>query len=142
MFMPEFLDREHPSTSPFVGLAPSRSAVFGVAASGRHLAAREPTRVSRTLMATMPVLLVGSLAISSLGLAPAPERAKADQRHKVNTFEPETTAATIDPADATTSLSPGELDTAAVAPARYTVLHGDTVSAIAGRYGLSTASVL
>ena len=93
-------------------------------------------------MATMPVLLVGSLAISSLGLAPAPERAKADQRHKVNTFEPETAAATVDSSAPATTVSPGELDTAAVAPATYTVVHGDTVSAIAGRYGLSTASVL
>ena len=93
-------------------------------------------------MATMPILLVGSLAISSLGLAPAPERAKADQRHKVNTFEPETAAATVETSATTTSLSAGELDTAAVAPATYTVVHGDTVSAIAGRFRLSTASVL
>jgi N-acetylmuramoyl-L-alanine amidase len=93
-------------------------------------------------MATMPVLLVGSLAISSLGLAPAPERAKADQRHKVNTFDPETTGATIDSSATTTTPSPGELDTAAVAPTTYTVRAGDTVSAIAGRYRLSTVSVL
>jgi LysM repeat protein len=142
MFMSEFLDRAHPSISPFVGLKPSRSSSFGAAVGGRHLAAREPARVNRTLMATMPVLLVGSLAISSLGLAPAPERAKADQRHKVNTFEPEPAAATVDSSAATTTTGPGELDTAAVAPATYTVRHGDTVSAIAGRYGLSTASVL
>ena len=140
--MSEYLDREHPSTSPFVGLRPSRPSALGGGNGGRHLVEHEPTRVSRTFMATMPVLLVGSLAISSLGLAPAPERAKADQRHKVNTFEPETAAATVDSSAPATTVSPGELDTAAVAPATYTVVHGDTVSAIAGRYGLSTASVL
>ncbi|MDQ1545539.1 MAG: hypothetical protein QOH69_443 [Actinomycetota bacterium] len=140
--MSEFLDRAHPSTSPFVGLKPSRPSSFGPAAGGRHLAASEPARVNRTLMATMPVLLVGSLAISSLGLAPAPERAKADQRHKVTTFEPEPAAATVDSSAATPPTTPGELDTAAATPATYTVRHGDTVSSIAGRYGLSTASVL
>src|SRR5882757_9423051 len=133
MFMSEFLDRAHPSTSPFVGLKPSRPSSFGPAAGGRHLAAREPARVNRTLMATMPVLLVGSLAISSLGLAPAPERAKADQRHKVTASEPKPTAATVDFSAAIPPTTPGELDTSAVAPATYTVRHGDTVSAIAGR---------
>ena len=95
-------------------------------------------------MATMPVLLVGSLAISSLGLvtAPGPEHAKADQRHKVNAADPQTAPSTIDTAPTTSELAPGQLDTAAVAPSSYTVRAGDTVSAIAGRYRLSTASVL
>jgi LysM repeat protein len=141
MSMSEFLDREHPSISPFAGLKPSRPSGFGAAAGARHLAEREPVRLSRTLMATMPVLLVGSLAISSLGLAPVPERARADQRHKMNTFEPET-AATIDSTAASETVAPGELGTSALAPAAYTVRHGDTVSAIASRFGQSTASVL
>ena len=93
-------------------------------------------------MATMPVLLVGSLAISSLGLAPAPEHAKVDQRHKVNVAEPENASATIAAPNNRDSSMPGEVATAAVAPATYTVRAGDTVSAIAGRYGLSTAGIL
>lgn len=140
--MSEFVDREHPSTSPFVGLRPSRQSVLSVYGSARHLAPREPARASRTLMATMPVLLVGSLAISSLGLAPAPEQAKADQRHKVNAADPKDATATIASVKTMTSSIAGEVETAVVAPATYTVRTGDTVSAIAGRYRISTAAVL
>jgi LysM repeat protein len=141
MFMSEFLDRDHPSISPFAGLKPSRISLAD-ASGARHVAAREPVRANRTLMATMPVLLVGSLAISSLGLAPAPEHAKADQRHKVNAPDPETAAATVNAPKTVAAITPGEIDTASVTPATYTVRVGDTVSGIAGRYGLSTAVVL
>jgi len=96
-------------------------------------------------MATMPILLVGSLAISSLGLAPASAPTWADHRNRVDASDPDVAVATIDspsePAIAETS-DTGEIDTAALTPATYTVRAGDTVSGIAGRYGLSTASVL
>jgi N-acetylmuramoyl-L-alanine amidase len=94
-------------------------------------------------MATMPVLLVGSLAISTLGLAPVVAPNKADQRHRVDASDGEHPGATISAASATgATLASGELDAAAVAPTSYTVRAGDTVSGISGRYGLSTASVL
>jgi LysM repeat protein len=146
MFMSEIVDREHPSTSPFAGLRPSRPSTLndsGRSAVGgaRHIAVREAARPNRTLMATMPVILVGSLAISSLGLAPAPVHTRVDHRHKIDAVDPELAVSTS-PASASDASLPGEVDTAAVAPASYTVRAGDTVSAIAGRYGLSTASVL
>ena len=141
MFMSEFVDRGHPSTSPFEGLRPSRQTMLNVSGGARHLVPREPARPGRTLMATMPILLVGSLAISSLGLAPAPGQAKADQGPKFNASDPELASADIS-ATSTDAAVSGQLDTAAVAPATYTVRAGDTVSSIAGRYGLSTASVL
>ena len=91
----------------------------------------------------MPILLVGSLAISSLGLAPASAPTRADHRNRVDASDPETGIATIDASPTASDASAtGELDTAAVTPATYTVRAGDTVSGIAGRYGLSTASVL
>jgi N-acetylmuramoyl-L-alanine amidase len=147
MFMSEFLDREHPSTSPFVGLRPSRQSLTA-SGGARHVEPHGPAKTNRTLMATMPVVLVGSLAISSLGLAPPPEHAKADQRHKIDAPDQETAAPTIRPARAHVSASTvsavasSEIEPADVAPATYTVRVGDTVSGIAGRYGLSTAVVL
>jgi LysM repeat protein len=99
-------------------------------------------------MATMPVLLVGSLAISTLGLAPVVSHNKADQRHRVDASDAsdaELADVTITSGPAASSdptLAGGQLDTAAVPPASYTVRRGDTVSTIAGRFGLSTASVL
>ncbi len=146
--MSEFLDREHPSTSPFIGLRPSRLPAPTGTGNARHLERTEPARAGRTLMATMPVLLVGSLAISSLGLAPVPTPAKADHRHRVNATHPASARASIDSVTVDNSVpvddsaTPGEVTTAAVAPATYTVRTGDTVSAIAGRYGISTAAVL
>ena len=115
--------------------------MLNVSGGARHLVPREPARPGRTLMATMPILLVGSLAISSLGLAPAPGQAKAEQGPKFNASDPELASADIS-ATSTDAAVSGQLDTAAVAPATYTVRAGDTVSSIAGRYGLSTASVL
>jgi LysM repeat protein len=96
------------------------------------------------MMATMPVLLVGTLAISTtLGLAPVPHSAKPDQRPRANASDPELTAATIKPAaNPVDQSASGEIDIASVTPATYTVQRGDTVSGIAGRFGLSTASVL
>jgi N-acetylmuramoyl-L-alanine amidase len=156
MFMSEFSDRDQPSTSPFVGLAPTRISRAGSAdARARHLATREPVRANKTLFATMPVLLVGTLAISSLGLAPTQVSQKPDQRSKSNATNPDANTprltGTITTSSAVTTgdlASASSTDTATISPASvvvpatYTVLPGDTVSGIAGRYGLSTASVL
>jgi N-acetylmuramoyl-L-alanine amidase len=150
MFMSEFSDRDHPSISPFVGLAPTRTLLTGPTdGRARHLAQREPVLTSKTLFATMPVLLVGTLALSSLGLAPTQSTQKPDQRNKANATSPDantsrltgsieaaSTTPVADTATATVSIA------SVVAPSAYTVRAGDTVSGIAGRYGLSTASVL
>jgi N-acetylmuramoyl-L-alanine amidase len=94
-------------------------------------------------MATMPVILVGTLAMSSLGLAPISHSSKPEQRHKANSSDLELSAVTIDNSSATMDAAPeGSVDVASVAPTSYTVRAGDTVSGIAGRYGLATASVL
>jgi LysM repeat protein len=140
MFMSEFVDRDRASISPFVGLVPSR--LHDLDAT-RHVPLHDAARSTKTLMATMPVILAGTLAFSTLGLAPSVHAAKQEQRPRAHASDPELAAVTIDnsaaPAD---EAAGGELDVAAVTPTTYTVRHGDTVSGIAGRYGLSTASVL
>jgi LysM repeat protein len=143
MFMSEFSDRDRPSTSPFTGLTPSRTAQDSRdRCGGRHLAARDAAPSSKTLFATMPVLLVGALAISSLGLAPVATAPRADQRGKSNQTNPRLTAA-ITAGATTTATEAGVVSTASViVPSSYVVRPGDSVSAIAGRYGLSTAAIL
>lgn len=80
---------------------------------------------------TLPILLTGSLAAS------------------MQAMPTEAAAAPHSPSPRTSAPSPKPLATApaavaavASAPARYTVTAGDTVSDIAARYGLATASVL
>ncbi|HEX4400903.1 MAG TPA: LysM peptidoglycan-binding domain-containing protein [Galbitalea sp.] len=151
--MSEFSDRDRPSTSPFVGLAPTRTLLTGSTdGRARHLAAHEahePARTNKTLSATMPVLLVGTLALSSLGLAPLQATQKPDQRGKVNSTNPNANIPRLTgtiTTDSMTSVPTTDTSTVSIAsvvvPGTYTVRAGDTVSGIAGRYGLSTASVL
>jgi LysM repeat protein len=143
MNMSELVDRDLPSASPFIGLRPTRQTTGNLTGVARSRGVQESMRASRTLMATMPIVLVGSLAISGLGIAPLHENAKPDQRHRVPSADPELTGATVTVSKASIDQTPdGELATAAVAPATYVVRTGDTVSEIAGRFGLSTASVL
>ncbi|WP_188511094.1 LysM peptidoglycan-binding domain-containing protein [Conyzicola nivalis] len=92
----------------------------------------------------MPILVVGSLALS-MNLTGPIERVEAkspsnDKAHKPAADDADVAIedAGVPVADATPE---GETSTAA-APATYRVASGDTVSSIAGRYGLSTASVL
>jgi LysM repeat protein len=96
----------------------------------------------------MPVVLVGSLAIASMNITgPIDTSALKRPNH------PDSDAANLGTSlrDAyaarnaktvTAEVAPvGDLSTAS-APSTYTVHGGDTVSSIAGRYGLATASVL
>jgi LysM repeat protein len=150
MIMSEFSDRDRPSTSPFAGLTPTRTLLTeSVDGRARHLAAREPVRTNKTMFATMPVILVGTLAISSLGLVPNQISQHPDQRGKLNATDPTAHKPRLTAAvkAAETESSPvteaGVVQVASVVvPSTYTVRAGDTVSGIAGQFGLSTASVL
>jgi LysM repeat protein len=119
-------------------------------AADRQAALRDSGKISRSLLATMPIILVGSMAVS-MNLTGPIERVEAkspnenkphDKSQDATVAKPSTTVldagVPATPAEATPE---GELATAA-APATYRVAAGDTVSSIAGRYGLSTASVL
>ena len=120
----------------FAGLVPNG---FGgdTAEPGTRPAART---TGKGVLATLPVVLAGSMAITGAVVPPeatsAPEnRTEAGGKHKqadvtVRPAQPE--AARV----STGSLAP------AGAPATYRVQSGDTVSGIAARFGISTASVL
>jgi LysM repeat protein len=147
---PEHDDHSEWDAWPLGGLKPSRLATGAVSPVNR-LAQREShehSRMTRNLLATMPVLLVGSLALATLNLGGTTEAASkkpldpqsdtADLSKAVR--DAVAASASSKPADPTPS---GEMTIeAASVPAHYTVKHGDTISGIAGRYHLATATLL
>jgi LysM repeat protein len=104
-----------PMTEPTPPRDPSRSSDTSTG--------RSATRRSKALLATMPIVLVGSLAVS-LGMATPAEAAPVKRVPKAKSGPTQTKLPRV------------------AAPATYVVEQGDTVSAIAGRFGISTASVL
>lgn len=109
----------------FAGLTPAWSA---------------PDRARRTMLHTMPLLLVGSIAAMTL-------TGPAEPAIAAPTTKPKGVAGTLRHAvqAANTALrvtSAALSRTSATAPTTYRVVAGDSISSIAGRYGLSTASVL
>src|SRR5690606_1174505 len=121
----------------------------------RHLAVKERSRMGKNLMATLPIVLVGSMAVS-MNLTGPLDTGDQKRPHKDQSQAPgERSQNQVDLAGcvrpalarahaATTESAAtpeGEIAIAA-APATYKVRAADTVSSIAGRHGLSTASVL
>ena len=124
------------------GLVPTADSSFV-----RPSAAREQSKLSKTMLATMPILVVGSLALS-MNLTGPIERVEAKSPANDKADKPLPPAGPADEANVeiddqgiAAATPAGEISTAA-APSTYRVAGGDTVSSIAGRYGLSTASVL
>ncbi|RIJ58334.1 muramidase family protein [Clavibacter phaseoli] len=97
---------------------------------------RTANRRSKALLATMPIVLVGSLAVS-LGMATPAEAAPVKRVPKAKSGPTQTKL----PRVAAPTVTPAAAPTVAT-PSTYVVEQGDTVSGIAGRFGLSTASVL
>ncbi|MCJ1711371.1 LysM peptidoglycan-binding domain-containing protein [Clavibacter michiganensis subsp. phaseoli] len=97
---------------------------------------RSANRRSKALLATMPIVLVGSLAVS-LGMATPAEAAPVKRVPKAKSGPTQTKL----PRVAAPTVTPAAAPTVAT-PSTYVVEQGDTVSGIAGRFGLSTASVL
>lgn len=102
----------------------------------------------------MPLLLVSSMAVT-LGATPAAAAADGDPVKRAPKTETNTLAKKAGVlAAARTVATKATISTASIssvaisktriaaAPSTYRVVEGDTVSSIAGRYGLSTASVL
>ncbi|QOD42852.1 muramidase family protein [Clavibacter zhangzhiyongii] len=98
---------------------------------------RSAARRSKALLATMPIVLVGSLAVS-LGMAAPAEAAPVKRIPKAKSGPAQTKLPRI----AAPTATPAPAPMAAATPSSYVVEQGDTVSSIAGRFGLSTASVL
>src|SRR6478735_2112158 len=120
----EAIDR---ARAVFAGLAPS--APTAAPARTRDTAAH--SAFAKGMMATVPIVLAGTLtvtgAIAPVHAAPASERKPAKPKSTLGS----TVRAAVVAAAATTK-------TQAAAPTTYTVKAGDTVSSIAGRYGLAT----
>ena len=112
---------------------------------------KEPRRFAKSLLNTIPIVLAGSMAMSmNLSGAVDSVDTKSKEKEKASPSQLGKTirealaaahAASTAEATGVQTTSVGEVTTAA-APATYTVAAGDTVSSIAGRYGLATASVL
>ncbi|RII94422.1 muramidase family protein [Clavibacter californiensis] len=125
-----------PMTEPTSPRDPSRSSDT---ATGRSA-----NRRSKALLATMPIVLVGSLAVS-LGMATPAEAAPVKRVPKAKSGATQTKLPRVAAPTAAATAAPMAAPAAApmvAAPATYVVEQGDTVSTIAGRFGLSTASVL
>jgi N-acetylmuramoyl-L-alanine amidase len=110
-------------------------------------AARRAGRAAaKGMLATLPVVLAGSMALTG-AIAPAAPAAAEERttpggnQLKKSPAGPRSTVVDAASAADDASATPGELRTAAV-PSTYRVQDGDTVSEIAGRFGVSTASVL
>lgn len=111
--------------------------------------ATERSRVARSLFNTIPLVLAGSMAMSLNLSMPLPSAEAHEKRPVEDKSSPTELGKSIREALAAAhaastaeAMSTGEVTTAAVAPSAYTVVAGDSVSGIAARYGLATASVL
>lgn len=129
-----------------------RHSAFKVHGAPRERATREPgrdrTRLIKGVLNTIPIVLVGSMALSMNLTGPIQSstpkradkpRATPSELGKVirgALADAVKLASTPQAATATASIA-----TASV-PSVYRVVAGDTVSSIAGKYGLATASVL
>lgn len=112
---------------------------------GRHAAAREPGAVSRGIRSGLPLVLLGTFAISALNILPAAEakKPKPDRANNVDVANGlKRNSATPSASTGVPAIENDGTTIAALAPSSYRVVSGDTVSAIAARFGLSTASVL
>ena len=116
-----------PATS---SAAPSSSAP---SSSARHRPATTGVRRSIGAFASIPLVVVSTIAIVLNLASPAQAATALKKPLKSRTTLPQVAVKpvqAVQPAAATP------------APSQYTVADGDTISAIAGRFGLSTASVL
>jgi len=128
------------SSSPVDG--PAATSAFGPAALVVDDDRRALGRVARSMLSTMPIVLAGSMALS-LGLTgPIGSVDEAPQPVKKPQASPRPTLPRVSTTPVTSE--PAVVQTAATsaAPSTYAVRAGDTVAGIAGRFGLSTASVL
>jgi LysM repeat protein len=141
--MNEMTERGTSARRVFSGLAPTQQSV---PPSVPDIPFRS-TRLGKGVMATVPLVLAGAMTVSmnltgaidsaSAATKQRPEKAKSELRAALRDI-----IATAVKTAAPTSATITTASVSAAAPSTYTVSAGDTVSSIAGRHGLSTASVL
>lgn len=117
----------------------------------RHVSPKGASKVASGAMHTLPILLVGSIAMSLNMTSPidttnlkrddAPKDSKEQLRNAVATAM-NAVAHKRAQLDSQTIATTGMLSAASTTPSTYRVVSGDTVSSIAARHALSTASVL
>ncbi len=148
-------DRDDVAHAVFAGLAPRELvSADSEAHSERSDNATSRHRIAKSLYATVPIVLVGSMAVAmnipgtmEPVQAKRPIQPKAENSEAVLATSPRSAAA-ASAATATAAAAAGIAvsvrSTLATtqAPRLYRVLAGDTVSDIAARFGLSTPSVL
>jgi LysM repeat protein len=137
-------ERHERGVVPFPGLTPSRLHGGAVPIDD---SSKEPSRISRSLLATMPIVLAGTLAISAVGgtgtvdtgmkRPPKGGSDTADLGRQVKDAFSKASRTTSEP-----ELIQASPIVAESVPTTYTVKGGDSVSSIASHYGLATASVL
>lgn len=126
-------DSGYEALSVFAGLVPSIPAT----AEGR-----DHGRLARGVLTTVPILLVGSVATMTLNLGEPIEAAAAKSPGPKGSFTERRAVTTEHRAETQKPVDAAQAPAALQAPAVYRVGAGDTVSDIATRFGLSTASVL
>ena len=124
-------DSDSVAHSVFAGLVPKARAA---------VPAPERTRIARGIHATVPIILVGSMAAMTLNLTGPIDAANAKRLPKPKAAATDSGKSLKETAPASVIAAMPAVTTAP--PASYRVIAGDTVSDIAGRYGLSTASIL
>jgi len=138
MMMDHYVDdAQGVARSVFAGLAPRVSddhdePLHGLSPRGR---------MAKGMFATGSVLLAGSIAAMGLTGPVSAAEARPTPKPRGNNFELGKTIREAVTA-ASSAITTAAKAAVAPAPALYRVTPGDTVSSIAGQYGLSTASVL
>src|SRR5258705_3072799 len=124
-------DRRRDIAHPvFAGLAPTP-------ATGVSRVDADRARFAKRVKATVPIMLVGAMAVTFNLAGPvqqaeaAPKKPSKAKSELTRTFR-----------EAVSQAAASVKTAAAPAPISYTVKAGDTVSGVAVRHGLSTASVL
>jgi LysM repeat protein len=136
------LDTDENADAPRASRLPG--AAFGRAALDDGRGPR--SRAARSMLQTVPIMLVGSMALSLGMTGPIASVAHDHQPTKKPHANPRplalppTTAAPAPETDAVVDVAASSAT--AIAPSTYRVVAGDTVASIAASFGLSTASVL
>uniref|UniRef100_UPI0021041F98 LysM peptidoglycan-binding domain-containing protein n=1 Tax=Pseudarthrobacter sulfonivorans TaxID=121292 RepID=UPI0021041F98 len=107
------------------------------------LAPRPSLPIIAATTAALPAVVLSSLAIAQPASAEAPARAiPATLAAAMKAQAAEARAAIIPAASVSSSIPASFKPAQPSAPAEYTIARGDTISAIAGKFGLNTGEVL
>jgi N-acetylmuramoyl-L-alanine amidase len=142
--MNESGDNSATARSVFAGLTPSAAAL-----AARELKEGEARRRMRHgVMTTMPIVLAGAMTVSMNLTGPvetataAPKRPATPKSELSQSARAALELAAAQAQQATAAANAAASAALAARPATYVVKAGDTISGIAARYGISTASVL